>query len=100
MPIANSYNNTSNVVLGPPTSSPPTVVPGAATGTVLAKAGVVKVANYSTTPVMGIGTFTIVTETKVSLAFSQYSASPDSWCVGDQYNLGYNTTILKLWKTA
>ena len=76
------------------TSSP------APTGTVLAKAGVVKVANYSTTPVMGIGTFTIVTETKVSLAFSQYSASPDSWCVGDQYNLGYNTTILKLWKTA
>jgi hypothetical protein len=76
------------------TSSP------APAGNVLAKAGVARLGDYSTTPIMGVGTFTIVTETKVSLAFSQYDASPQAWSFSDEFNLGYNTTILKLWKTA
>ena len=76
------------------TSSP------AATGNVLAKAGVARLGDWSTTPIMGLGTFTIVSETKVSLAFSQYDSSPQAWSFGDEFNLGYNTTILKLWKTA
>ena len=76
------------------TSSP------APAGTVLAKAGVARLGDWSTTPIMGLGTFTIVTETKVSLAFSQYDSSPEAWSFGDEFSLGYNTTILKLWKTA
>jgi hypothetical protein len=76
------------------TSSP------APAGNVLAKAGVARLGDYSTTPIMGVGTFTIVSETKVSLAFSQYDASPQAWSFGDEFSLGYNTTILKLWKTA
>ena len=76
------------------TSSP------APAGTVLAKAGVARLGDWSTTPIMGLGTFTIASATQVSLAFSQYDGSPQAASFGDEFNLGYNTTILKLWKTA
>jgi len=72
----------------------------APTGTVLAKAGVARLGDWATTPIMGLGTFTIASETKVSLAFSQYDDSPVAFSFGDEFSLGYNTTILKLWKTA
>jgi hypothetical protein len=72
----------------------------APTGAVLAKAGVTRIGDYSTTPIMGIGSFTISVNTYVSLAFSQYDGRPQAWSFGDEWNLGYNTTILKLWKTA
>ena len=72
----------------------------APTGAVLAKAGVTRIGDYSTTPIMGIGSFTISVNTYVSLAFSQYDTRPQAWSFGDEFSLGYNTTILKLWKTA
>jgi len=81
MPIANSYNNTPNVVLGPPTSSPPTVDPGAATGT---------------NPIVRRPTPTISSNTEVaSNAIPEAVPTPT-------VNLptATNTTILKLWKTA
>ena len=68
-------------------------------GNVLAKAGVARIGDWSTTPLMGLGTFTIATDTYVSLAIGATSG-PRALMVGDEHNLGYNTTVLKLWKTA
>jgi len=71
---------------------------------VVARCSTMRLGDFQTGSVYGIGTFTLATETKVSLMFAQYGdLNPGATVYGNPYSEtgAYGTSlVVKLWKTA
>ena len=67
----------------------------------LAKGATMRVGDWQAGTVTAMGKFTITSAKNISVAYAQHPDSyPQALVCGDTNNMGYTTTMLKLWKLA